>query len=213
MAIPAAIAGATTGILGAIGQAKANETNREIAREQMAFQERMSGSAYQRAVADMRAAGLNPALAYQQGGASTPSGAGTRVDSVTGQSSSSALQAALIKTQVKKLQEETRLATTTANAARNQNAMLGLDGAIQPRTYGPGYDITPAGADPEGLWAKNYRAGTALTSANSVRSMTEARIRQPLAEVLQSGFGSIKPILETSREGWEGLYKARKRWN
>jgi len=52
-----------------------NAASAEQAQKQMDFQERMSSTAYQRAVKDMSASGLNPMLAYTQGGATTPSGA------------------------------------------------------------------------------------------------------------------------------------------
>ncbi|AXL15157.1 DNA pilot protein [Microviridae sp.] len=70
-----AIGTVASGLLSLMGANMQNKSAQQAAREQMSFQERMSNTAYQRAISDMRAAGINPILAYSQGGASTPGGA------------------------------------------------------------------------------------------------------------------------------------------
>ena len=80
------------GIYNHIEQNAAMSYNSAEALADRNFQERMSNTAYQRAVEDMRKAGLNPILAYAQGGASTPGGSGATITGASmGMPASSAL--------------------------------------------------------------------------------------------------------------------------
>lgn len=63
------------GLFSRQGQIEANNASRESAQKQQDFQFEQSTTAWQRGVADMRSAGLNPALAYGQGPSSAMGGA------------------------------------------------------------------------------------------------------------------------------------------
>lgn len=76
--------GLGAGLLSFFGGERRNLSQISSAREMMRFQERMSNTAYQRQMADLRAAGLNPMLAAKLGGASSPGGAMPQIqDTIT----------------------------------------------------------------------------------------------------------------------------------
>lgn len=130
----APLLGAATGLIGGLFNNAAADSQ---AKRQMQFQERMDNTKYQRGMADMKAAGLNPILAYSQGGAGSPAGASAPVTNVGDSvvkamqgSTSSAKDSLLMKEQLNNVTADTKLKVAQSASAVEQAKLANANSAV-----------------------------------------------------------------------------------
>lgn len=177
---------------GLLGGERTNQVNQGEARLNRAFQageaatnrnfqERMRNTEWQSAVADMEAAGINPAVAYSRGGASSPGGSmaggsmpAGAIDSI-GSSVSSAMGLVSMRKQLELMDQQILKTKSEAATAYDTAQMTKTDADLSREKWSYYFD---ADGTPRGPLRDLLNSQHAAQLASSSRQVSDAQVAQ-----------------------------------
>jgi len=201
--LPAIIGGGASligGMLTNQAQAKlaagAQSFSAEQSEKQMDFQERMRETQYQTTVKDLMAAGLNPMLAYSQGGAGTPSGSAAIGQQATLRNPAEGLAASAA--QLGNIQADLELKTANTNESYTRADNISADTKLK-LLQAPNVSQT----------LKNLISEQLLNEARTTATNAEEAVKRNIASIQRLG-----DIPEAKSKGkyfteWPNAYQAK----
>jgi len=189
-----AFSGLASGILGGAGSIYQGQQAQASAKAQMNFQRRMSNTAHQREIKDLKAAGLNPILSAKYGGASTPAGAGFQVPNIGAAIMDSAHSAAGIRqatATTEKTGEETKNVPKARDVLQQQVKTL----EAQARNYN--FNSAKSHAETENIEKQNLIMDQAVNA-----SKIEAEIDETEFGRLMRYLNRLNPFGNSAKGLW-----------